>query len=473
MKQSVFFKNFMVTSGMFVVCFFVFGVTMLMMGRAFLIRERQDNLYATADEVKHFAEAMGLEDDLNSWDLRVNLATIAQCTGNHIFLCDEHGTVVSSSDQSRVSPYIGQKLSETVMLSLRRAGSYEALTNLDGFYEGMYYVVAEAITDPDGECAGYVFVNYAGSGFLGVWRGFIMVYILIAVGLLGLAIVFEYANDRRLARPLNEMANAAHRFARGDYAARVTPYEDEDEIGTLIQAFNTMADSLERNESRRQEFIANVSHELRTPMTTIAGFADGLLDGTIPPAEEKKYLQTISSETKRLGRLVRSMLDMARLRDGDPARREQPFDLGETVVQTLLNFEERIDAKGMSVALDMPEDALRVKGDVDALTRVVYNLVDNAIKFAGEGTELAVSIWKENGKAYTAVQDTGQTIPPEELPLIFDRFHKADRSRSQDREGVGLGLYMVRQILSSHDQDIFVTSRDGVTTFTFTLALAE
>ncbi len=473
MKRSVFFRNFMVTTGMFAVCFIVFGLTMLIMGRAFLIREKQANLYATAGEVRRYAEAMHTEGELGSWELRMNLAAIAQSTGDHIFLADSAGLVVSSSDRDAASPYIGRQLPQAVVDALRKDGSYEALTTLDGFYDGLYYVVAEPIADEDGQTVGYVFVNYAGSGVFGVWSGFIMVFILIAVGVLTLAIAFEYANDRRLARPLNEMAEAAHRFARGDYSARVSPYPDEDEIGTLTQAFNTMADSLERNESRRREFIANVSHELRTPMTAIAGFADGILDGTIPPEEEKRYLQTISSETKRLGRLVRSMLDMSRMRDADPARREQSFDLGEMVVQTMLSLESRVDAKGLSVDLNMPEDALLVKGDVDALTRVVYNLVDNAIKFAWEGTALTVSIWKENGHAYTAVQDVGQTIPPEELPLIFDRFHKADRSRSQDREGVGLGLYMVRQILSDHDQDVFVTSENGVTVFTFTLALAE
>lgn len=473
MKKSVFYKNFMVTTGMFVLCFLVFGSTMFLMGRAFLIREKQENLYATAGEVRRLAEARRTEEDLDSWELRMNLAAIAQSTGDHILLCDLSGKVVSSSDRNVISPYTGRQMPESVIKKLAGSGSYEALTDLDGFYDGMYYVVAEPIAGEEGETVGHVFVSYAGSGFFSVWGRFILVFILVAAGVLGLAIVFEYANDRRLARPLNEMAEAAHRFARGDYSVRVSPYAEEDEIGTLTQAFNTMADSLERNESRRREFIANVSHELRTPMTSIAGFADGLLDGTIPREEEAKYLQTISSETKRLGRLVRSMLDMSRLQEGDPARREQTFDLGETVVQTMLSFEERVDAKHMTVALNMPEEDIRVKGDVDSLTRVVYNLIDNAVKFADEGTELAVSIWKENGKAYTAVQDTGPTIPREELPLIFDRFHKADRSRSRDREGVGLGLYMVRQILAAHDQDIFVTSENGVTVFTFTLALAD
>ncbi len=473
MRKSVFFRNFIVTTGMFVLCFLVFGTTMFLMGRAFLIREKQENLYATAGEVRRFAEAMHTEEELGSWELRMNLAAIAQSTGDHIFLCDSTGQVVSSSDRNVKSPYIGRQVSAAVLGKIEAGGGYEALTNLDGFYADMYYVVAEPIAGQEGETVGYVFVSYAGSSFFTVWGRFILVFVLVAAGMLALAILFEYASARRLARPLNEMADAAHRFARGDYSVRVSPYPDEDEIGTLTQAFNTMADSLERNESRRREFIANVSHELRTPMTSIAGFADGLLDGTISKEEETRYLQTISSETKRLGRLVRSMLDMSRLQDGDPVRREQTFDLGETVVQTMLNFEERVDARHMTVELNMPEDDIRVKGDMDALTRVVYNLIDNAIKFADEGTALAVSIWKENGKAYTAVQDTGQTIPREELPLIFDRFHKADRSRSQDREGVGLGLYMVRQILAAHDQDIFVTSENGVTVFTFTLALAD
>ncbi len=473
MKQSVFYRNFMVTTVMFVVCFFVFGTTMFLMGRAFLIQEKQESLYDTAGEVCRYAEAMHADQEIGSWEMRMNLAAIAQSTGDHIFICDADGRVVTSSDRSAASPYIGRQLPASVMDRLRRDGSYEELTNLDGFYEGMYYVVAVPITAADGSLVGYAFVNYAGSDFFGVWGGFLLMFVIIAVGVLAVAVAFEYANDRRLARPLNEMADAAHRFARGDYSARVSPYPDEDEIGTLTQAFNTMADSLERNESRRREFIANVSHELRTPMTAIAGFADGILDGTIPPEEEKKYLQTISSETKRLGRLVRTMLDMSRLQDGDPALRERTFDLSETVLQTMLSFEDRVDKKHMTVDLNMPEDALPVRGDVDSMTRVIYNLLDNAIKFAAEGTPLTVSVWKENGKAYTAVQDVGRTIPRSELPLIFDRFHKSDRSRSQDREGVGLGLYMVRQILAAHDQDIFVTSENGVTVFTFTLALAD
>ncbi len=473
MKRGIFFKNFLVTACMFAVCFIVFGVTMLMMGRAFLVREQEKRLFESADEVTFLAEVVSLQDDLNSLELRMSLAAMSRSSDTHIFLCDASGEVITSSDTARVSPYIGRTLSDGVLAQVAGREEYETVGTLDGFYAERHYVVAQPFGASDGEPDGYVFVTCEADGFLQVWSGFMLAFFLIAAGVLGLALGFQYIYSRRMARPLHEMADAANRFARGDYSARVSPYDEQDELGTLTDAFNAMAESLSQNETRRRDFVANVSHELRTPMTTIAGFADGLLDGTIPPEQERRYLEKISSETKRLSRLVRSMLDMSRLRDGDAASRMEVFDLSEMVVQTVLNFEERVTQKHLEMDLHMPEDSIMVRGDLDALTRVVYNLVDNAIKFAHEDTELTVSVWKENGRAYTSVVDRGETIPRAELPKIFDRFHKSDRSRSQDRDGVGLGLYMVREIIAAHDQDIFVTSEDGVTAFTFTLELAE
>ena len=456
---------------MLAICFVVFGMAMLMIGRAFLVRERQANLLSTADEVKLLAEAVQQQGDLSSLELRMSLAVIAQCSREHILLCDGEGSVVTSSDTSRISPYVGLRLSDTVMREASE-GTYKGLGVLGGMYDEPHYIVAMPLGDTDWP-DGYVVVTAEAGGFLSVWSGFVMTFVLSAFGILALAAVFQYFYSRRIARPLYEMAEAANRFAKGDYSARVSVYGDDDEIGTLTEAFNGMAESLELNETRRRDFVANVSHELRTPMTSISGFADGILDGTIPPEQERRYLEKISSETKRLSRIVRTMLDMSRLRDDDPSKRMTSFDLCEMVLQTALSFEERAEKKRLEVAFDMPEDGLSVRGDMDALTRVVYNLIDNAVKFAYEGTTLAISVWKENGRAYTCVRDRGETVPRSELPLIFDRFHKSDRSRSMDRDGVGLGLYMVKEIIAAHKQDIFVTSENGETAFTFTLELAE
>ena len=256
---------------------------------------------------------------------------------------------------------------------------------------------------------------------------------------------------------------------------RVKQQEDPtDEMGALIDSFNKMADSLQNAENRRSEFIANVSHELRTPMTTIAGFADGILDGTIPKDQETKYLTSIRDETRRLSRLVRDMLDASqtRARAADPSKRTV-FDLTELVLQTLLSFEARATQKNLDVDPQLPENHIMVIADKDAITRVIYNLLDNAVKFATPGSCLTLRLYRDAQKAYVSIKDIGETIPPDDLPFIFDRFHKSDRSRSLDKDGVGLGLYLVKSIINSHDEDIAVKSEDGATEFVFTLKLAD
>ena len=180
------------------------------------------------------------------------------------------------------------------------------------------------------------------------------------------------------------------------------------------------------------------------------------------------------SETRRLSRLVRRMLDLSRLNAlaEDTVTAQEQFDLTEVVSQVLISLETKITGRKLDVDVQMPDDKLMVWGDPDSITQVCYNLVDNAAKFAPEGSTITVQISKKDGKAYTTVQNLGATIPPDELPLLFDRFHKADYSRSMDREGVGLGLYIVKTILNKLKENITVTSEDGVTRFTFTLTLA-
>jgi len=216
-----------------------------------------------------------------------------------------------------------------------------------------------------------------------------------------------------------------------------------------------------------------VSHELKTPMTTISGFAEGILDGTIPPQRQKESLEIIVSETRRLSRLVRRMLDLSRLRAlTENVTAQEQFDLTELMSRVLISLEGKITQRELDVDVQLPDERLMVWGDPDAVTQVCYNLIDNAAKFAAQGTVISVSITKKDGKAYTTVSNLGATIPADELPRLFDRFHKADHSRSEDREGVGLGLYIVKTILGNLKENINVTSEDGVTKFTFTLTLA-
>ena len=234
-----------------------------------------------------------------------------------------------------------------------------------------------------------------------------------------------------------------------------------------------MADSLQKTEQQRREFIANISHELKTPMTTIAGYADGILDGVISPEEERQYLSIISGESRRLARLVRRMLDVSQLQSTDLIKQKVPFDLSESMRRVLVSMEKKITSRGLDVDVEIPEDPVMVLGDNDLLTQVVYNLLENAAKFASQGSTLFLGLEVKGEKAVVTVRNTGQTIPPEELPLLFERFHKSDRSRSEDKDGVGLGLYIVRTILEQHHEKITAASEDGVTTFSFSVQLAE
>jgi signal transduction histidine kinase len=231
-----------------------------------------------------------------------------------------------------------------------------------------------------------------------------------------------------------------------------------------------MAESLQQTERQRREFIANISHELKTPMTTIAGYTDGILDGTIPPENEKKYLQIISNESRRLSRMVRRMLDVSQLQAIDPLRGGNHFDICESVRRVLISMEQKITDRNLDVIAEIPEEPILVKGDNDMITQVIYNLLENAAKFARPGSDLYLSVSLVDGKARVVVQNLGETIPAEELPLLFERFHKSDKSRSGDKDGVGLGLYIVKTILEQHREKINVTSEDGVTTFSFALA---
>ena len=210
-------------------------------------------------------------------------------------------------------------------------------------------------------------------------------------------------------------------------------------------------------------------------MTTISGYVDGILDGTIPNEKKRHYLQLVSDETKRLSRLVRSMLDISRLQDQGRIPEEQltRFDLTECAGQVLISFEQKITAKQLDVQVQMPENAVYIQACQDQITQVIYNLVDNAVKFCPEGGTLGLAIQEAGTKAYVSISNSGEVIPPDELPLVFDRFHKLDKSRSKNRDSWGLGLHIVKTIIGFHGENISVTSRDNKTTFTFTMPLVN
>lgn len=284
------------------------------------------------------------------------------------------------------------------------------------------------------------------------------------------ALVAVYLISEKITDPLKEMSRAAKSFAQGHFDVRV-PVRGEDEIGELAKAFNNMASGLEKAEEMRNTFLANISHDLRTPMTSIAGIIDCILDGAIPPEKHEQYLQQVASEVRRLSRLVSSLLDISRMQAGDRKFNMTAFDICEMARQTLISFEKRLDEKRLDVDFECSSENIMVHADADAIHQVVFNLIDNAVKFSNEEGKLSIHINAKDKKVYISVGNTGVGIPPEDLPYVFDRFYKSDRSRGLDKTGVGLGLFIVRTIIERHGEEIWVNSEyQKDCEFTFTLS---
>ncbi len=451
------------------------GVAFWLLFDRYAARKQQASLQSTADTVsaltQFYSSPLSMYAD---WNLRVTLAAASGASGNDILIATPEGSVFLCAQDVQDCGHVGQSLDASLVETIRQNGSAHINDAASAIYGEKRLAVAEAAYSGEGELLCIVIASMRRADLSALTGGTVRIFVLTALSVFLIALLAMPSLTRRETKPIKDMATAARQLAHGNLAVRVpTGYQNE-EIEELAVAFNNMAASMQHSESIRQEFVANVSHELKTPMTTIAGYLDGILDGTIPPEKQRSYMELVSTEVRRLSRLVRNMLDVARLKDqGIPPEKLSDFDICEEASQALLSFEQRINQKKLNVDIDMPEFGLTVHAFADAVTQVLYNLLDNAVKFINEGGTLSVRVVQQGGKAVVTIGNTGPTIDPEELPLIFDRFHKTDKSRSTDRDGVGLGLYIVKTIVLAHGEDIYVTSRDDKTEFIFTMPLKK
>lgn len=274
-----------------------------------------------------------------------------------------------------------------------------------------------------------------------------------------LFMILFHLGASRLDNQLDEITKVANQYAAGEFSARVNLPEQAN-LYAFGCTLNRMAEFIEQNENTRRNFVANVSHELRTPMTTIAGFADGILDGTIPPQQHKKYLKIITEEIYRLKTLVQSMLNLTKFEAGEMQLRLTDVDIARLLIRTILMFEKRINDKHVDVE-GLEDVSLKLRADEDLMFQVLYNLTENAVKFVNEGGIISVELYTENKTAHICIKNTGEGLADDELPRIFDRFYKTDASRSQDKTGLGLGLSISRKIVHLHQGHIIVKSVRG------------
>lgn len=286
------------------------------------------------------------------------------------------------------------------------------------------------------------------------------------------ALVAIYGFSYTVMKPLRDISNAAKDFSHGKYDTRVKVRGD-DEIAELAISFNNLAAVVQARDKMQNTFLSNASHDLRTPMTTIAGFIDGILDGAIPPEKQDYYLKIIKLEIQRLSRLVSSLLDISRLQSGDRKFDMKPFNICELARQTVISFENQLEKKKLDVEFDFDDFDIDVIGDKDAINQVVYNLCHNAIKFSYEGGKYKVSIKNEDELVRFIVYNEGIGITGEEIPFVFDRFFKSDKSRGLDKTGAGLGLFISKTIIEAHGEEIKVNSEYGkYCEFSFTIKKA-
>lgn len=270
-------------------------------------------------------------------------------------------------------------------------------------------------------------------------------------------------------RPINEITLAVKEFGHGNLKYQLREYND-DEIGRLAASLNYMSGKLDEMDESQKKFIANVSHDFRSPLTSIKGYLEAILDGTIPHEMQDKYLNIVISETERLSKLTNNLLSLNNIDSKKNRLNMETFDVNAVIKRTIETFEGTCSSKGIKFDLTFCAKSLPVYADLEKINQVLYNLIDNAIKFSHQNSTIFISVTERGEKAFISVKDTGIGIPKESINKIWERFYKTDLSRGKDKKGTGLGLSIVKEIINAHQENIDVISTEGVgTEFTFSL----
>ncbi len=401
--------------------------------------------------------------------LRHLFATLSPHAEDTTFLItDAEGSIIYKNEKGYAFTGI-EKMPLYFITEATTHGSYSEQTHLDRTLPRPFLINATAIRVQN-NTIGAVFACSSNTGADALMQLLTRSIMLANLWIMLAVMIAVYFITERMITPLRQMSQATKEFAKGNFNTRIQVV-GSDEIAEFAATFNQMAESLAQSETVRSTFLANVSHDLRTPMTTIAGYIDSILSGAIPPERQSYYLSIVSGEIHRLSRLVSQILDISRMEAGMQKFHPTDFDICEVARLILISFESRIDEKRLQIEFDADDDRMIAHADRDAIHQVLYNLCENAIKFSSEGGLLRISIRAEKHEKFQiCVYNEGKGISEEDLPYIFDRFYKTDKSRGLDKIGVGLGLYIVKTMLVAQNESIRAESEEGkYCAFTFTL----
>ena len=319
---------------------------------------------------------------------------------------------------------------------------------------------------------GYVLIHLPMSQISSSQDSILTILYLTAAMLFGLSLIILFVFTQTVYLPLRKINEGANEYAAGNLDYRID-VPTHDEMGYLAATLNYMSDELGKMEEYQKNFIANVSHDFRSPLTSIKGYLEAILDGTIPPEMYEKYLSRVISETERLHKLTESMLTLNSL-DAKGYLSRTNFDINRVIKDTAASFEGTCGAKNIRFELTFSDTIQMVFADMGKIQQVMYNLIDNAIKFSHPDSTIYIQASSRYEKIFISVKDTGIGIPKDSIKKIWERFYKTDLSRGKDKRGTGLGLSIVKEIIQAHGENIDVISTEGVgTEFIFSLPKAS
>lgn len=460
----------------FVLAYFIFGVFSFItvttfvpnMTKEHLLREKAENLYAEATLIAG-TYASGLyasETDLET--VKMQLDSLSVYMGSIIRIINPSGRLVLDTN----TPL---NVEEVVMIEsfdpTITYGSYYIVDDFFGSFDSEMLTVLAPITY-NYKVRGYVVIHCDMDDIQKSCDSLLNISYISLVVLLLLSLIILIFFTEIVYIPLRKITHATEQYAAGNmhYEFQV---DSDDEIGYLAACLNYMASQIAGAEDDQKKFVANVSHDFRSPLTSIRGYLEAMLDGTVPPEQHQKYLETVLNETERLTKLTNSLLTLNNLNTKGMLLDQTDFDINHIIRSTAASFEGTCKQKTMAIELILTGEEMYVHADMDKIQQVLYNLIDNAIKFSHDDSVIKVETSLKKNKLFVSVKDTGIGIPKDDLKLIWNRFYKSDLSRGKDKRGTGLGLSIVKEIINCHGENINVISTEGVgSEFIFSLALA-
>lgn len=434
-----------------------------------LRREKADALYKEATLIAN-TYASDLYDNNTTLDtVKYQLDALDTYLSATIWIINPSGRMIldSSTPMDVENEVVVENFDPTVT-----QGSYYTVgTFFDSFDEKMISVFAPITSNY--MVRGYVVIHYPISSIQASSDSLLNISYIMLVILFLLSLIIVIFFTEMVYIPLRKITEATEQYAAGNMHYEFS-VDSEDEMGYLAASLNYMASEIARSEDNQKKFVANVSHDFRSPLTSIKGYLEAMLDGTIPPEMHEKYLTIVLNETDRLTKLTNSLLTLNNLNTKGVMLERTDFDINQVIRNVAASFEGTCRQKNVAIELVLVGDYLYVNADMGKIQQVLYNLLDNAIKFSHHDSAIKIEITEKRSKIFVSVKDRGIGIPKDALKLIWDRFYKSDLSRGKDKKGTGLGLSITKEIIHAHGEHINVISTEGVgTEFIFSLPKSD